>query len=338
MSLGLLLLLRHNFRRNCLLQVPRGHDLELSLLVDPHLTAVEEALDNLCGIGVLFGPVLRLDQLSLQPLRLGHGLIYGPLPGLSLHLGVLHLGLRPPSLGADLQQLMATTVAHYADTDASHKPLGDEGDSLTANLVTLLKHPFDLWVHGYKHVIVSGHLLVAVVLLPLGPFSEVVAAYGEDDVDNPLARQLCPLLGVREVLLHLWVMRGLLHNVSDTAAFILRYVKVPDLAALNVLLQAANDVYTDAHGQQQVLTLEKVYRHRVVGRQIGLDVDGQKLERVFLAFVLGAELSGRYLSSISNFHGFNSGVQLYNYKYDHNKHVSAAHILVRVNHVCSNVI
>ena len=41
-----------------------------------------------------------------------------------------------------------------------------------------------------------------------------------------------------------------------------------------MLLQAADDVYTDDHDQQQVLTLEEVDRHRVVGRQIGLDVDG----------------------------------------------------------------
>ena len=188
------------------------------------MTAVEETLEHLCSIGVLFGPVLRLDQLSLQPLRLGHGLIYGPLPGLSFHLGILHLGLRPPSLGAGLQQLMAGAVAHYADTDASHKPMGNEVDVLTADLVALLEHPFDLWVDGYKHVVVSGHSLVAVVLLPLGPHSEVVAADGEDDVDEPLTRQLRELLGVGEVLLHLWVVSGLLEDVSYAAAVILRYV------------------------------------------------------------------------------------------------------------------
>ena len=82
-----------------------------------------------------------------------------------------------------------------------------------------------------------------------------------------------------------------------------------------MLLQAADDVYTDDHDQQQVLTLEEVDRHRVVGRQIGLDVHGQELERVLLALVLGAELSGRYLLNVVNFHGLISGFQLINNKY-----------------------
>jgi hypothetical protein len=41
-----------------------------------------------------------------------------------------------------------------------------------------------------------------------------------------------------------------------------------------VLLLAAYDVYTGTRDQQQVLTFEEVDRHRVVGRQIGLDVHG----------------------------------------------------------------
>ena len=105
-------------------------------------------------------------------------------------------------------------------------------------------------------------------------------------------------------------MSGLLQDVPDAAAVVLWYVQVLDLAALNVLLLAAYDVYTGTHDQQQVLTFEEVDRHRVVGRQIGLDVHGQKLERILLAFVLRAELGGRYLLNIANVHSLISGVQL----------------------------
>lgn len=132
-------------------------------------------------------------------------------------------------------------------------------------------------------------------------------------------------------------MSGLLHNVSHAAAVILRYIEVLDHAALNVLLLAAYDVYTGTRDQQQVLTFEEVDRHRVVGRQIGLDVHGQELERVLLAFVLRAELGGRYLLNVANVHSLISGVQLINYKYDLNKHVSPDQIIFPVNCVCSNV-
>ena len=103
-------------------------------------------------------------------------------------------------------------------------------------------------------------------MLALGPRPEVSAPDCEDDVDDPLTGELWALLGLREVLLHLWVVSGLLQDGSDAAAVVLRYIKVLYLAALDVLLQAAYDVYTGAHGQPQVLTFEEVDGHGVVGR------------------------------------------------------------------------
>ena len=61
-------------------------------------------------------------------------------------------------------------------------------------------------------------------------------------------------------------MSGLLQDVPDAAAVVLWYVQVLDLAALNVLLLAAYDVYTGAHNQPQVLTFEEVDGDGVVGR------------------------------------------------------------------------
>lgn len=85
---------------------------------------------------------------------------------------------------------MAAAMAHYSNIDASHNAFRDEGGSLTADLVALFKHLLDLGVDGDEHVVVGGHLLVAVVLLPLGPHSEMGAADCEDDINEPLAREL----------------------------------------------------------------------------------------------------------------------------------------------------
>ena len=85
---------------------------------------------------------------------------------------------------------MAAAMAHYSNIDASHNAFRDEGGSLTADLVALFKHLLDLGVDGDEHVVVGGHLLVAVVLLSLGPRPKVVAADCEDDVDDPLTREL----------------------------------------------------------------------------------------------------------------------------------------------------
>ena len=85
---------------------------------------------------------------------------------------------------------MAATVVHWSHTDESHESVPDEEGSLTTDLVALFKHLLDLGVDGDEHVVVGGHLLVAVVLLSLGPRPKVVAADCEDDVDDPLTGEL----------------------------------------------------------------------------------------------------------------------------------------------------
>ncbi len=180
----------------------------------------------------------------------------------------------------------------------------------------------------------SGHLLVAPVLLPLRPPCEVVPSDREDDVDDPLARELGVLPGFGQVRLHFGVVRSLLQDGADVAALVMGDVEVPNLAALNVLLLAADDVCTSGYGRLRELTFEEVDGHGVVRRQVGSDLHGQELEGVLLGLVMRAELGRRYLLFVAHVHNLNFNWHLINYNFERYKHVSAAQVLLPVNQVC----
>ena len=65
-------------------------------------------------------------------------------------------------------------------------------------------------VHLDHEIVVSRDLVVALILLILGPVSKVVTSYRVHNVDKPLAWEVVMLFGIRQVLLHLWVVGGLL--------------------------------------------------------------------------------------------------------------------------------
>ena len=98
---------------------------------------------------------------------------------------------------------------------------------------------------------------------------------------------------------------GLLQDVPDGAALVHGDVEVLDLVALNVLLLAADDVWTDGYGQLQVLTFEEVDGHGVVRRKESSDLHSQELEAVLLRLVVGAELGRRYLLFVAFVHSLN---------------------------------
>jgi len=137
--------------------------------------------------------------------------------------------------------------------------------------------------------VVRSHFLVTVVLHSLGPAAEVVATDRVHDVDDPLPRELGVLFGVGEVRFHLGVVGRLLQYGPDATGVVLGDVKVLNLGALNVFLLAADEVYTWALEQEQVLTLEEVDGHGVVRRQEGPDLHGQEAEDVLLGLEAGAE-------------------------------------------------
>ncbi len=102
---------------------------------------------------------------------------------------------------------------------------------------------------------VDGKLVVACILLVHGPLREVITSNCVHNVDEPLARKVVPLIGIGQELIDLWVVCGLLQDGLDGAVVILGHVEVTDIITLDELLLAGDEVYTDCHGHQSVLTL-----------------------------------------------------------------------------------
>ncbi len=168
----------------------------------------------------------------------------------------------------------------------------------------------------------------------LGPEAEVVASNCEDDVDDPLARELGVLLGIGEVRLHLGVVGRLRQYGPDAAVLVLGNIQVTDLAALNVLFLSADDVCTRALGQKQVLTFQEVDADGVVGREEGLELHGQEAEDFFLGLEARAELGGCDLLFVADFHLNQNEIDFNNYNFKRCKHVSDDQSLLLVNQVC----
>jgi len=128
------------------------------------------------------------------------------IPQILLEFVVLDFGLGPAALTTDLEQVVASAVVRCTVQEVKHEMQNDEVGVVTGDEFGLIQDTLDLGVDIDQQIVIFGHLVVTVVLLTLGPAAEVVATNCEDDVDDPLARELGVLLGVGEVLLHLGVV------------------------------------------------------------------------------------------------------------------------------------
>ena len=128
-----------------------------------------------------------------------------------------------------------------------------------------LEGSHDVGVHHDGELLVCNDLSVPRLNVLEHPVGKRLASQRVHNVDDPLAGEPHVVVLLREIICHLRILAGLLQELLEAEALVLRHREVLDLVAVEELALAVDEL------------LEEVDRVALKGRQVGMALDGEEV-------------------------------------------------------------